>query len=221
MKICERTLQIIDNIGKINPGIVFKEGNVIKAKKHRASTPVLFAKVEEYFPRDFAIYNIRNFLMMFKLLEEPELEFTDENVLFTGKCGKKASIKYASPNVIDHIDYGTKIAMPKIDVEFGLSVDDFKALKNAAVALQVPEIALVGKDGTLSISTSNSRNRSVDAFWFDIGEIDRDFNIIVNLDNVLQMMNESYKVRISLKGLLEFSTEDLTYYITASDKSKV
>ncbi len=222
MKLSEETKEIITTIRNINPGCVFRAGNVIKAKQHRAAVPVIKAVIAEHFPRDFAIFDLKKFMSMFQLLDDPELEFTDEEIIFTDDNGRSATMRYASETVIDHIDYAKNVSLPTVDQTFVLSDVDFKAIRQAASSFMAPEIAFIGNGKTLSVVTNDSKNSGTDKFKIELGKTDKKFKVILNTEH-LQFLVKTYTVQISFKGILQFSTQDekLTYWITMSEKSKV
>lgn len=222
MKLSKETLAVIANLGNFNNGIVFKAGNVIKAKQHQGSTPIIFAEIEESFPQDFAIYDISKFMSMFRLLSDPDITFEPEGIFFRDEAGKTARISYSNPTLIDHIDYDNQIKAPSIDQTLTLTKDNFKTILNATASFGVPEIAFIGKDGKLIISTHDSSNPKVDSFNIALGETESEFTVILSVAN-LQFLPVDYEVKICFKGLLEFVSQDgkISYFVTMTDKSKV
>lgn len=222
MKLSEETREIITSIRNINPGCVFKAGSIIKAKKHKATAPIIQAVIAEELPRDFAIFDLKKFVSMFQLLEDPDLDFQDQGVVFSDEKGRSAQINYAAITVIDHLDYSKKIALPSVDQEFIFTDADFKTMRQATSSFTAPEIAFIGNGKTISAVTNDSKNAGTDKFSIKLGETDKKFKIILNAED-LQFLVKTYTVKICFRGLLEFKTQDekLTYWITMSDKSKV
>ena len=78
MKLSKGTLDILKNFSNINPSITFKEGqelSTLSIQKNILSRAV----VEETFPRNFAIYDLQQFLSGVSLFENPELDFDNPN----------------------------------------------------------------------------------------------------------------------------------------------
>ena len=223
MKLSKETLDIFNNFKVLNRGLVFKEGNIVKTRHQQAMMPIAEVELPEYFPRDFAIAELQGFLSVFNLLEDPDLEFTEDSIIM--KSGSKtAKIRYAAPTMVVHMDYKQKVKLPSVDLSIDLTSENYKAIIKAATSFVAPEIAFIGNGNTLKLSTYNTRNTRADSFTIDLGETDKIFTMIIDV-NHLQMLLRSYKIDICFKGLLQFTstTDDntLKYWIAASEKSKV
>lgn len=206
----------------MNPGAVFKAGSVIKAKRHQNQSPIIRADIEDEFPRDFAIFDLKKFLLMFSILKDPDVSFDEDRVVFRDKSGKTAQIKYASPNVIDHIDYGIDVVMPSVDLKLDLTEGNLKNIQSACSGFAAPEFAFIGDGKTVRLSTYNTQNpKSTDSFAIDVGETDRKFTIILSAEYLTSILIRDYTVSVSFRGLIQFTSDTVTYWVTASDKSKV
>ena len=224
VKISKETLDIFHNFSKLNNGLVFKAGNKIKTRHQKAAMPIAEVVVPEEFPRDFAIAELPKFLSVFTLLDNPELDFTEDSIILTDATNRSAKIRYAAETMVVHMDYKIGVALPSVDASFELSEANYKAINKAASAFVAPEIAFIGDGSTLKLSTYNTRNSRADSFMVDIGETDKVFTMIIDV-NHLQMLMRSYKVDICFRGILQFTSETehntLKYWIAASEKSKV
>lgn len=224
MKLDKETTEILSNFAKINPGLVFKKGNVVMTVPDKNSTPIVkveFASVQ--FPRDFALYNIQRFLSLASLFVDPTLSFTETDVLISDQGGRSAKLRYASPSIIVHPDYDDEAVFDK-DLVFELTEANLKYITKAAAVFAAPEIAIIGNGQKITVSTFDSTNSGVDKFSVEVGETDRKFTIIINAAT-FGFLNRSYTVSMSFRGLIEFRSENehntITYWITASEKSKI
>lgn len=222
MKISPRTVDIIGSIKAINQGVVFKKGSVIKAKKERGTMPLIFAKVEEEFPVDFAIYNLSKFQQIMSLMQDPEITFEENNLLIKDSKKSKATIAYAAERLIDSPDYSMSIVLPNVDFEVDLDVTHIRKIKQAAQQLGCEEIAFVGNGKTIQLQTYSVKKSDPDYFSFEVGETDKHFKFVISITH-LQFIPDSYKVLASLVGIVEFrsSLGDLSYFMTAHEQSKL
>ena len=78
MKLSDQTLNILKNFAGINNSILVKEGLQLRTISV-AKNILAEARIEEEFPRDFAIYDLNQFLNGLGLHQDPELEFTEES----------------------------------------------------------------------------------------------------------------------------------------------
>lgn len=225
MKFSKETLQIIAGINLINAGspvmgAVFKKGNVIKARRYKSKAPIMIATVDTEFPQDFAIYDLKKFLSLLSMMDEPDVTFESDHILVkSGK--KKVKFRYVNESLIEDPTFFTRdIKKQPALFTFNLSDDDFKTIKSAAARLDAPEIAFISSGGTVIMSTYNTKDSRGDKFEIEIGESSDDFTIIVGMESI-NFLKRDYQVTLSKLGLIEWKSDDLTYYITMSDKSKV
>ena len=107
---------------------------------------------------------------------------------------------------------------PKVLAEFDLSEEQFSKLMKAVYILQSPEIAIIGKDGVLSVNSYDSDNPNSDDYSVVIGSTENNFTSIFRRDNIL-LMNADYKVTVG-KGISKFASSDVTYHIPNEKISK-
>lgn len=226
MKLSKQTLEIISAISKINAksnvnGAVFKKGSRIKARRYKSDAPVMYADIEEEFPKDFAVYDLPKFLAMFNVLEDPDLTFEDDYINFkSGK--KKAKFRYVAPHLIENDEnfFTKEVKMPSVDFTCEIDKDTMKSIIDATAMFQAPQIAFTTINKKVFLTTYNLRDPRADKFEIEVGESeDWEFNVVVDVSQV-QFLRRDYKVSICKRGLIEWASDDIKYYVTISDKSK-
>jgi hypothetical protein len=226
MKLSKDTLEVITAISRINAksainGAVFKKGSHIKARRYKSTMPVLYADIPDEFPRDFAVHDLPKFLAMFSLLEDPDLTFDDQYILF--KSGKqKAKMRYVAEHLIesDEMFFQRSIKMPSIDFTCGIPASMLKSIMDATSMFQSPQIAFTGAEGRMSLTTFNIKDPRSDKLEIDLGESDWECNVIIDM-SLIHFIKRDYTVSISKKGLIEWKSDNLVYYTTVSEKSKL
>ena len=91
MKLSDSTLTILKNFAGINNSILVKQGNKLRTISV-AKNILAEAEIKEEFPRDFAIYDLNQFLNGLGLHQDPDLDFKEESYL-TIREGKRR-VKY-------------------------------------------------------------------------------------------------------------------------------
>ena len=87
MKLSDKTLTILKNFAGINNSILVKKGNELKTISV-AKNILAEAQIDEEFSRDFAIYDLNQFLNGLGLHQDPDMDFT-ENSYLTIREGKR------------------------------------------------------------------------------------------------------------------------------------
>ena len=218
MKLSDKTIKLLKNFSSINQSILFKEGSKLRTISVMKNI-LAEATVDEEFPKDFGIYDLVQFLNGLDLHETPELDFTrDEHVVI--KEGKmRSKYFFADPKVIV-TPPEKEITLPSEDVSFTLSTDQLDKLLKAAGIYQLPDLAVVGKNGVVKIQVRDKKNDTSNDFAITVGETDDTFEFNFKVENI-KILPGTYDVVVSKKLLSRFTSQNynLKYYIALEPDS--
>ena len=82
MKLTNETINVLKNFSTINQNLVIKEGSSISTMSAMKNI-IAKATVEEKFEKEFAIYDLNEFLSALSLFTNPNLDFNDD---YVGLC---------------------------------------------------------------------------------------------------------------------------------------
>ena len=99
MKLSDNSLTILKNFAGINNSILVKQGNKLRTISV-AKNILAEADITEEFPRNFAIYDLNQFLNGLSLHQDPELDFTNDSYITIREGKRRVKYFYADPNVI-------------------------------------------------------------------------------------------------------------------------
>jgi len=218
MKLSEKTLNILKNFSSINQSILVKQGNQLRTISV-AKNILAEAEIKEEFPRDFAIYDLNQFLNGLSLHQDPEMDFSPESYLSIREGKRRVKYFYADPNVI--ISPPEKaIQLPSKDVCFQLDSVTLEKLLKAAAVYQLPDLCAVGEAGVIKLVVRDKKNDTSNEFAIVVGETDKDFTFNFKVENI-KIIPGAYEVIVSSKLLSEFtnSNHDLKYYIALEPDS--
>lgn len=216
MKFSDRTLEILKNYSLINPSMVFKHGSILKTVSP-IKTVFSNAAITEEIPTDFAIYDMSKFLASLSIFKDPKLDFHDK-YLTISEGSQEVHFTYADPSMVVAPDPTKEIRLPTEDVKFTLNANELQRIVKFLSVLSLPEISITGENGKIYIKTINSKDRTSDNFSIEVGDTDRDFNLIYKSDN-LKFINGDYDVTLCLKGLARFTTGTVSYYVMCESNS--
>ena len=108
--------------------------------------------------------------------------------------------------------------MPSNDVDFRLTNDVMSDVNKIVSVLRLPEIMVQNSGNKITIGASDSKNSTSDNFAIEVGETDKKFRFIFKSENI-KIMPGDYDVIISAKGISQFNTTDLTYFIAVESNS--
>jgi len=200
---------------------MIRSGNTIKTISE-ARTVLSTAVVDADFPKDFGIYDLNEFMGVLQLVDAPSLKFEDDYVIVNDSTGR-SKVKYFYSSEETLTTPQKDITMPEANVKFKLDNETLSKLKRAASALGHTEISISGKDGVLSLSVVDSKNKTSNVFSIDVsGEFDNDvaFNFILSTNN-LKILPGDYEIEISSKLISQFkhTSLDVKYWIALEKTS--
>ena len=218
MKLSDQTLTILKNFAGINNSILVKKGLQLRTISV-AKNILAEARIEEEFPRDFAIYDLNQFLNGLGLHQDPELDFKEESYLDIREGKRRVKYFFADPAVI--ISPPEKnIDLPSEDVHFQLDSITLEKLLKAAAVYQLPDLSAVGEAGVVKLVVRDKKNDTSNEFAIVVGETDKEFVFNFKVENI-KIIPGAYNVVVSQKLLSKFTNEslDLKYFIALEPDS--
>ena len=218
MKLSEKTLTTLKNFAGINNSILVKAGNKLRTISV-AKNILAEAEIKEEFEKDFAIYDLNQFLNGLGLHNDPELDFKEDSYLTIREGKRRVKYFFADPNVI--ISPPEKeIQLPSKDVCFQLDSVTLEKLLKAAAVYQLPDFCAVGENGVIKLVVHDKKNDTSNEYAIVVGETDKDFVFNFKVENI-KIIPGAYDVVISSKLLSEFTNEayNLKYYIALEPDS--
>ena len=218
MNLSDQTLTILKNFAGINNSILVKEGTKLRTISV-AKNILAEAVIDEEFPRDFAIYDLNQFLNGLGLHQDPDLDFGNESYITIKEGKRRVKYFYADPAVI--ISPPDKdITLPSEDVKFQLDNTVMEKLLKAAAVYQLPDLSAVGEAGVIKLVVRDKKNDTSNEFAIVVGETDKEFAFNFKVENI-RIIPGAYNVVVSNKLLSEFTNEnlELKYYIALEPDS--
>ena len=130
MRLSKSTLDILKNFSTINQSICFKKGNLLTTLSIQKNI-LSRAHVEEEFPKDFAIYDLSEFLSAMLLFKDPEFDFSHDSYVVIKDSRNRTRYFFTDPSVIT-TPPDKKVELPSKDVCFLVSEKDLSNISKAA-----------------------------------------------------------------------------------------
>ena len=218
MKLSDNTLTVLKNFANINNSVLVKKGTNLRTISV-AKNILAEARIEEEFPRDFAIYDLNQFLNGLGLHQDPELDFKEETYLNIREGKRRVKYFFADPAVIVSPPE-KEISLPTQDVCFQLDSVTLEKLLKAAAVYQLPDLSAVGGAGVVKLVVRDKKNDTSNEFAIVVGETDKNFVFNFKVENI-KIIPGAYNVVVSSKLLSKFTNEslDLKYFIALEPDS--
>ena len=218
MKLSDNTLTILKNFAGINNSILVKQGTKLRTISV-AKNILAEAEIKEDFPRDFAVYDLNQFLNGLSLHQDPDLDFTESSYLSIREGKRRVKYFYADPNVI--ISPPEKeITLPSEDVTFQLDTTSLEKLLKAAAVYQLPDFSAIGEAGVIKLVVRDKKNDTSNEYAIVVGETEKEFCFNFKVENI-KIIPGAYDVVVSSKLLSQFTNTqfNLKYYIALEPDS--
>jgi len=177
------------------------------------------ADVEENFPKNFAIYDLNQFLNGLNLHENANLDFTNESYLVIREGNLRVKYFFADPEVIV-TPPEKEITLPSKDVCFQITNSQLEKLLKAAAVYQLPDLAVVGESDVIKLVVRDKKNDTSNEYSITVGETDKEFIFNFKVENI-KIIPGAYDVVVSSKLLSQFTNTkyNLKYYIALEPDS--
>jgi len=218
MKLSDNTLSILKNFASINQSILVKQGSKLRTISVMQNI-LAEADVGEDFPKDFAIYDLNQFLNGISLHQDPDLDFSNDSHLIIREGKRKVKYFFADPEVII-APPEKKIDLPSEDVCFQLDHSQLDKLLKAASVYQLPDLSAVGANGVISLVVRDKKNDTSNEYSIVVGETNSEFTFNFKVENI-KIIPGTYNVVISQKCISKFTNEryNLDYFIALEPDS--
>jgi hypothetical protein len=221
MKLSGNTLSIIKNFSTINQNLYVRAGNVLTTM---TDSRVVYARAEidETFPRDFAIYDLSNFLGVLSIMgDDYDLDFQESHVVM--KNGKfQITYNYADTSVIT-------VPPDKIlDIEpfwsFEFTHENMSTVSRIASYIDNPTLCFKNEDGVVYMFITDPKNDTANTYRSTIEKTDTpvSFDCRMKMENY-KMIPGSYLCELGHKNAIHLYNErmKLNYWIAMDMSSKI
>ena len=179
------------------------------------------AEIDEYKPKDFAIYDLPQFLNTVGLYSDPDIDVKTNESYASIKEGDANRSKYffSDPSVII-APPEKEMKLPSEEVSFTLDKDTLTKILKSSAILNLPDLAVVGGEGVVKLVVNDRKNDTSNEYSIVVGQTDKEFSFNFKIEN-LKLINGTYEVNISERKLAKFYNADykLTYFIALEPDS--
>lgn len=219
MRLSKSTLDILKNFSTINQSICFKKGSLLSTLSIQKNI-LARAEVEESFPKDFAIYDLSEFLSALLLFKDPEFDFSHDSYVVIKDSRNKTRYFFTDPSVIT-TPPDKKVELPSKDVCFLVSERDLSNISKAAAIYGVEDLSVVGNGSTIELVVRDKKNDTSNSYAVSVGETNANFCFNFKVET-LKLLPGDYSVVVSQHNASLFRNEklDLEYLIALEPDSK-
>jgi len=186
LTLSKETTDTLKKLYEVNQGVKFvKSENTLKVKSTDNSL-LVHANIEEEFPRDFYVYDLREFLSVVGIIDKPILDFSNDKYVQIKSEDGTQKLRYidADPQfVTSYVDKVPKL--PSSDIEVAVTKDQFQSVMKAAQTMKLDFVGFVCDGETITLSAFNKNNgddNQTNNFSIELMDGDTEFEMFYKLD---------------------------------------
>lgn len=168
---------------------------VLRSKSFN-NTTMAKVKINETFPRDVNIYDLREFISVISIVNEPYLNLENDKYIVIGSGDGKQKLRYveANPDLIN--SYSSRDpALSSEDEQLVVTEAQLKSIMTAAQTLKFEYVGLVS-DGEKTYITAFSRNdgsnNETNKYSIELKDSDKEYKMLykLQLQNISILLGE-------------------------------
>jgi hypothetical protein len=182
IKLSPETIQTFKKLFSINQSLRIIEGQTTIKSINETQTLAAYAPIKESFPRDFCVYDLGEFISAINIVNDPKLDFTNEEYVVITSDDDSQKLKYVEtdPDLITSY-FEQELSLESDDIIVDVDEKTLKAVMKSASTLRLPFIGFKSDGETVYITTFNRRvdsdDQETNAFTVALGECDEVFDI--------------------------------------------
>jgi len=213
MRLSKETLSILKNFASINSNILIKPGNKLITVSPNMNV-YAEASIQEDFDTEVPIWDLNQFLGVISMFANPDLEFNEKYVDISNG---RSSVRYfySNPSLLTVAPKELKI--PQEITSFDINENTLNEMLKAANILQVNNLRIVGKNGSLLVEIDDDSNDTSNSFSVILDEnySGPDYSGMIKVSEI-KFLPGSYKVYLTKTIISKFVHEsgNLMYVVS-------
>lgn len=222
VRLSKETLDTLKSLYAINQTLKIVQGVKTLRTINENYTAAVYAEIDEEFPRNFYIYDLREFIAVHSIIENPVLDFTNPKYVVVRSEDGTQRLRYmdGAENLINSY-FERDFKLPSEDITVNVTEKQLAAVMGAATALK---LAYVGfrADGKKIMLTAFDRNNGdgaeTNGFSIEVGETTATFEMFYRTES-LTVLNGDCTFAISKNKISRVENARKVFWLTLDANS--
>lgn len=192
MKISKQTVDNIKRLYDINQGLMLSGKEKVLRSKTTDNTALAIVPIEEQFPRDFYIYDLKEFLSVLSIVPDANFDFSDSKKLVITSDDDRQRLVYLESDSQFVTAYTDKTPiLPSVDLEVTVTEQELASVIQASSIMKLESIGFVSDGQTVRLqafSRNNGSKNVTNQFAIELSPtnpVTEQFNMYYNTDGKL------------------------------------
>lgn len=218
----KNTIETLKSLYPINQTLKIVEGKKELRTVNETKTVACQVDIEEELPRTLCIYDLREFISVLGIIENPVLDFSDDKFVLIKSADGTQQLKYidGSENLINSY-FERPFKLPSEDVSVKVTARQLSAVMDAARTLKLEFVGFKSKDGKVVLSAFDRNNGSgndTNGFSIEVGETTDTFDLFYKTD-ALSVLEGDCEFTISSRRISQVVNGIKTFFIALDANS--
>lgn len=211
MKISKSTIDVLKNFSNINNSLLVRPGNTLTVR-NLAGDVQAAAVVEEDFPMEFGINDVKKLIQLISLFKDHDVEFSENYLTIKSAASSVRVVHGLAEAIITTRKAVFPVAPPNPIAMVQFSTDQLEAVLSGANILGIQVVSFKGADGVFKIvaeDVKNSANNYEETVCKIVDGLDFSFNYKTDVLRFLPGTYEAYFVKAgdSLQSLFRNASQ--------------
>lgn len=181
IELTARDIEMLTRVYQINQTLSIKAGKAeLRAVNHN-NTIAIIAPLSIPLPRTLSLYDVREFINVLNLIDEPVLDLTDPKsaVVYSKKTGQRLRYVDGAPELINSY-FEKEFKLPSNDIELTVSAEHLKRTKEAAALMKLDYIGFIADGKTVKLCAFKKNNGDggiTNTYEITLGETAAEYNM--------------------------------------------
>ena len=222
VRLSKETVDILKGLYAINQTLKIVAGKQEIRSVNDTKTIAFQAPIAENFPRNFCIYDVREFINVVGIISSPVLDFTDPKFVIVKSEDGGQKLKYmdGAENLINSY-FERDFVLPSEDLAVNVTAQQLKAVMNAATTLKLEYVGFKSVGDKVVLSAFDRNNGSGDdtnGFSIEVGDTADTFDMFYKTDS-LSVLDGECKFEVSSKKISKVTNGGKTFWMALDANS--
>lgn len=186
VRLSKETIDTLKGLYAINQTLKIVKDTTEIRTVNEVKTCACITEIAETLPRDLCIYDLREFISVLSIIEDPILDFTSDKFVTVKSEDGSQRLRYmdGAENLINSY-FEREFKLPSEDVAVSVTAQQLKAVMGAALALKLEYVGFKADGAKIYLTAFDRNNGSGDdtnGFSIEVGESTDTFDLFYKTD---------------------------------------
>jgi len=226
MRFSDQDLKVLTNFSTINQNILFKKGKIVKTISTMKNKSCEY-QLETEIPKEFALYDLNEFLNIHDLFEKPNIKINDDKIILKDK--RFTSEYKTSPK--DYLFLPSKdMVLTDYDYRFHIKredIEDYNLIRKRTKK-NLPDLFIQNEEGLINFKITDKKNKNStnvsfnDKDDYEPQKTNRQFKFSIKCEIFDDILLDDYYAEVSPQKIMKISNANkiLTYWFALENDSE-